>query len=96
MFAGDGIFNTNGDLWKQQRKTGVRIFTKRNFQGFMNEVFDKNAREYAFDFEDVADKSSASLEPTHLGTSGYHFLPTVLPQQKRNKQNEINANKLSS
>ena len=30
---GDGIFNTNGDLWKQQRKTGVRIFTKRNFQG---------------------------------------------------------------
>ena len=40
---GDGIFNTNGELWKQQRKTGVRIFTKRNFQGFMNEVFHKNA-----------------------------------------------------
>jgi hypothetical protein len=38
---GDGIFNTNGAKWKTQRKTGVKIFTRRNFSSFIADVFSK-------------------------------------------------------
>jgi cytochrome P450 len=39
---GDGIFNTNGPRWKTQRKTGVKLFTRRQFGTFINDVFTKH------------------------------------------------------
>jgi cytochrome P450 len=40
---GDGIFNANGERWKTQRKTGVKIFTRRNFSTFIADTFVKHA-----------------------------------------------------
>jgi cytochrome P450 len=66
---GDGIFNTNGELWKQQRKTGVRIFTKRNFQGFMNEVFHNNA----YTLSDLLAKQASSGEALDIQDLYYKY-----------------------
>ena len=39
---GDGIFNSNGATWRVQRRTGLKIFTRRNFSTWMVDVFKKN------------------------------------------------------
>eukprot|EP00911_Craspedida_sp_UC1_P000821 UC1_evm2s630 len=36
---GDGIFDVDGPEWQYQRKVAARIFTRRELQGFMSEVF---------------------------------------------------------
>jgi cytochrome P450 len=41
---GDGIFNTNGPRWKTQRKTGVKMFTRKLFGTFINDVFMSHSR----------------------------------------------------
>jgi cytochrome P450 len=41
---GDGIFNTNGPRWKRQRKTGVKMFTRRAFGTFIADVFLKHSQ----------------------------------------------------
>lgn len=35
---GNGILNTDGDLWKIQRKAGLRFFTNSNIQHFIDVV----------------------------------------------------------
>eukprot|EP00753_Platysulcus_tardus_P021160 PLAT8647.2.p1 GENE.PLAT8647.2~~PLAT8647.2.p1 ORF type:complete len:418 (-),score=184.46 PLAT8647.2:104-1357(-) len=36
---GEGIFNVDGDRWKQQRKTASHLFTVNLLRGFMRDVF---------------------------------------------------------
>ncbi|KAI8830266.1 cytochrome P450 [Chytriomyces cf. hyalinus JEL632] len=36
---GHGIFNSDGDQWKSQRKLAANIFNVKNFKDFVNEVF---------------------------------------------------------
>jgi hypothetical protein len=40
---GEGIFNSNGPKWKTQRKTGVKMFTRKKFGSFIQDVFVKHA-----------------------------------------------------
>lgn len=40
-FLGEGIFNTNGDKWKQQRQVASHLFTVKELKG-MTEVFTKH------------------------------------------------------
>jgi hypothetical protein len=37
-FLGDGIFNSDGDIWYRQRKTSANIFTTKNFRGAISLV----------------------------------------------------------
>lgn len=36
---GPGIFNTDGELWRIQRKTAANIFSVKHFKSFVSEVF---------------------------------------------------------
>ncbi|KAJ3394124.1 hypothetical protein HDU84_000152, partial [Entophlyctis sp. JEL0112] len=36
---GEGIFNSDGEQWKAQRKTAANIFNVKNFKDFVNTVF---------------------------------------------------------
>ena len=40
---GNGIFNTDGPLWYQQRKTASNIFNSKNFKDFTARIFSKEA-----------------------------------------------------
>ena len=35
---GNGIINADGDLWRIQRKAGLRFFSNANLKSFINEV----------------------------------------------------------
>lgn len=41
-FLGDGIFNSDGDQWKRQRKTAACLFTNHNFKNNMIKVFSEH------------------------------------------------------
>ncbi|KAJ3375394.1 Protein kinase alk2 [Allomyces arbusculus] len=44
QLLGHGIFNTDGDAWRAQRKTSSMIFSVRNFRDHMLHVFSRHAR----------------------------------------------------
>lgn len=39
VLLGDGIFNVDGDLWRQQRKTASFEFASKNLRDFSTVVF---------------------------------------------------------
>ena len=41
---GDGIFNSDGAQWQEQRRAALKIFTRRNFSSWMMDVFKENSR----------------------------------------------------
>eukprot|EP01120_Amphizonella_sp_Union-15-10_P001665 TRINITY_DN11816_c0_g1_i1.p1 TRINITY_DN11816_c0_g1~~TRINITY_DN11816_c0_g1_i1.p1 ORF type:complete len:470 (+),score=66.38 TRINITY_DN11816_c0_g1_i1:57-1466(+) len=59
---GDGIFNTNGDSWKSQRKVASHLFKTLNLKTFMLNVFVKHGHVVC----DILDKKSKSGETFDL------------------------------
>ena len=43
---GPGIFNSDGDLWKLQRKTASNIFSVKNFKDFVTRVFSSDMESF--------------------------------------------------
>eukprot|EP00005_Dracoamoeba_jomungandri_P004934 CAMPEP_0174254330 /NCGR_PEP_ID=MMETSP0439-20130205/3674_1 /TAXON_ID=0 /ORGANISM="Stereomyxa ramosa, Strain Chinc5" /LENGTH=338 /DNA_ID=CAMNT_0015335865 /DNA_START=189 /DNA_END=1202 /DNA_ORIENTATION=+ len=41
---GDGIFNADGEIWKQQRKTASHEFSVNKFKGFTSQVFTEHGK----------------------------------------------------
>ena len=37
MFTGNGIINADGELWRIQRKAGLRFFSNANLKSFIND-----------------------------------------------------------
>ena len=38
VYIGNGIINADGELWRIQRKAGLRFFSNANLKAFVNEV----------------------------------------------------------
>ncbi|KAL5725547.1 long-chain fatty acid omega-monooxygenase [Ranunculus cassubicifolius] len=55
VLLGDGIFNSDGDHWRKQRKTASLEFASRNLKEFSTIVF----REYALKLSCILSKASA-------------------------------------
>ncbi|KAJ3368296.1 Protein kinase alk2 [Allomyces arbusculus] len=55
---GGGIFNTDGDAWRVQRKAASMIFSVRNFRDHMLHVFSRHARTLVDKIDDVAAKGT--------------------------------------
>ncbi|KNE64805.1 hypothetical protein AMAG_10145 [Allomyces macrogynus ATCC 38327] len=53
---GGGIFNTDGNAWRVQRKAASMIFSVRNFRDHMLHVFDRHARTLVDKLDDAATK----------------------------------------
>ncbi|KAI8810649.1 cytochrome P450 [Cladochytrium replicatum] len=43
---GNGIFNSDGDLWRKQRKTAANIFNVNNFRDFVEKVFQTEMNDF--------------------------------------------------
>lgn len=56
VLLGDGIFNVDGDLWRQQRKTASFEFASKNLRDFSTVVF----REYSLKLSDILSEASVS------------------------------------
>ncbi|KAJ3364277.1 Protein kinase alk2 [Allomyces javanicus] len=55
---GGGIFNTDGDAWRVQRKAASQIFSVRNFRDHMLHVFSRHARTLVDKLDDAAAKGT--------------------------------------
>ncbi|XP_026452336.1 cytochrome P450 704B1-like [Papaver somniferum] len=55
---GDGIFNSDGEMWKQQRKISSLEFASRNLRDFSTTVF----RDYALNLSGILHRSSTCDE----------------------------------
>ncbi|KAJ3071410.1 Protein kinase alk2 [Podochytrium sp. JEL0797] len=45
-FLGVGIFNSDGESWKYQRKLAAKIFNVKNFKEFVNDVFSSEMQSF--------------------------------------------------
>ncbi|KAI9143239.1 cytochrome P450 [Paraphysoderma sedebokerense] len=66
---GQGIFNTDGEAWKVQRKTASHIFNVRNFRDFMMVVFEG----YTATLCDILERASETETIVDLHDLFYRF-----------------------
>eukprot|EP01064_Diplonema_japonicum_P029512 TRINITY_DN479_c0_g2_i11.p1 TRINITY_DN479_c0_g2~~TRINITY_DN479_c0_g2_i11.p1 ORF type:complete len:516 (+),score=149.29 TRINITY_DN479_c0_g2_i11:35-1549(+) len=55
--TGDGIFNTNGDKWKEQRITMAHMFNRRQLRDRMSTTFGNHAQDMVQILQDAASSS---------------------------------------
>lgn len=58
VLLGDGIFNSDGELWRKQRKTASFEFASKNLRDFSTHVF----REYAMTLSQILFEASTNSE----------------------------------
>lgn len=56
-FLGDGIFNVDGDKWREQRKGASHLFSHRQLRDNMSHVFEHHARVMISYLEALVDKA---------------------------------------
>ncbi|KAI4178751.1 MAG: hypothetical protein L6R41_008234 [Letrouitia leprolyta] len=91
LFAGNGIINADGDLWKVQRKAGLRFFSNSNLKRFLTKalpsILDDTERslDKAVDSAKIVDMQQIFLELTtrFMGQVAYDMdMPASLPFSK--------------
>eukprot|EP01064_Diplonema_japonicum_P002609 TRINITY_DN1165_c4_g1_i1.p1 TRINITY_DN1165_c4_g1~~TRINITY_DN1165_c4_g1_i1.p1 ORF type:complete len:518 (+),score=87.69 TRINITY_DN1165_c4_g1_i1:58-1611(+) len=67
---GDGIFNTNGAAWKDQRIISAHMFNRRQLRDRMSEMFGSHAQELV---KILIEQEVGSSEPTNMQPYFYNF-----------------------
>ncbi|KAJ7514497.1 hypothetical protein O6H91_23G046500 [Diphasiastrum complanatum] len=62
VFLGDGIFNSDGEIWKRQRKTASFEFSSKNLRDFSTVVF----RRHALQLSQIVSHSADTREPIEM------------------------------
>lgn len=57
-FKGNGIINADGELWKIQRKAGLRFFNNANLKTFIDEILPPVLADTERTLEEAAQESS--------------------------------------
>lgn len=55
---GPGIFNSDGELWRIQRKTAANIFSVKHFKHFVSEVFTTEMDRLTIQLQKFADQGN--------------------------------------
>ena len=87
---GNGIINADGELWKIQRKAGLRFFSNSNLKTFINDVLPpqledtKLQLDAAYQTETILDMQNVLLELTTslMGKMAYDVRATLNAQKE--------------